>query len=119
MPAAASSAGLRVAVVERDTVGGTCLNRGCIPAKAYLEPAAVQALVERCGTDIVRLRAGLERVGLYGLGQRTLTASDVRDSVPAGPEAHQDFGVANAIKDGDAARALREVPEVNCHASSV
>ena len=36
------SAGLNVALVERDTVGGTCLNRGCIPAKAYLETAAVQ-----------------------------------------------------------------------------
>ena len=36
------SAGLKVAVVERDTMGGTCLNRGCIPAKAYLETAAVQ-----------------------------------------------------------------------------
>jgi len=38
----ATSAGLTVAVVEKDTVGGTCLNRGCIPAKAFLETAAVQ-----------------------------------------------------------------------------
>ena len=38
----ATSAGLNVAVVEKDAVGGTCLNRGCIPAKAYLESAAVQ-----------------------------------------------------------------------------
>jgi dihydrolipoamide dehydrogenase len=37
----ATSAGLRVAVVEKDTMGGTCLNRGCIPAKALLESAAV------------------------------------------------------------------------------
>ena len=37
----ATSAGLRVAVVEKDTMGGTCLNRGCIPAKAFLETAAV------------------------------------------------------------------------------
>lgn len=36
-----ASAGLRVALVERDTIGGTCLNRGCIPAKAFLETAAV------------------------------------------------------------------------------
>jgi dihydrolipoamide dehydrogenase len=36
------SAGLKVALVERDSLGGTCLNRGCIPAKAYLETAAVQ-----------------------------------------------------------------------------
>ncbi|HQV59096.1 MAG TPA: FAD-dependent oxidoreductase, partial [Ilumatobacteraceae bacterium] len=37
----ATSAGLRVAVVEKDAMGGTCLNRGCIPAKAFLETAAV------------------------------------------------------------------------------
>ena len=36
-----ASAGLTVALVERDTIGGTCLNRGCIPAKAFLETAAV------------------------------------------------------------------------------
>ena len=33
---------MKVALVERDTIGGTCLNRGCIPAKAFLETAAVQ-----------------------------------------------------------------------------
>ena len=38
----AASAGMSVALVERDTIGGTCLNRGCIPAKAFLETAAVQ-----------------------------------------------------------------------------
>jgi len=37
----AASAGLRVALVEVDALGGTCLNRGCIPAKAFLETAAV------------------------------------------------------------------------------
>ncbi len=37
----AASAGMNVAVVEKDTMGGTCLNRGCIPAKSFLETAAV------------------------------------------------------------------------------
>jgi dihydrolipoamide dehydrogenase len=37
----AGSAGLRVAMVENATVGGTCLNRGCIPAKALLQTAEV------------------------------------------------------------------------------
>ena len=37
----AASAGLTVALVEKDRLGGTCLNRGCIPAKAFLETAAV------------------------------------------------------------------------------
>ena len=36
-----ASAGLKVAMVEKDALGGTCLNRGCIPAKAFLETAAV------------------------------------------------------------------------------
>ncbi|MBU3690293.1 MAG: dihydrolipoyl dehydrogenase [Acidimicrobiales bacterium mtb01] len=37
----AASAGVNVALVERDALGGTCLNRGCIPAKAFLETASV------------------------------------------------------------------------------
>jgi dihydrolipoamide dehydrogenase len=36
-----ASAGLSIAMVERDVVGGTCLNRGCIPAKALLQTAEV------------------------------------------------------------------------------
>jgi len=36
-----ASAGLRIAMVEKDKVGGTCLHRGCIPAKEFLETAAV------------------------------------------------------------------------------
>lgn len=33
--------GLKVAVVERDRAGGTCLNRGCIPMKTLLHSAKV------------------------------------------------------------------------------
>ena len=36
-----AAAGLNVAVVEKDKVGGTCLHRGCIPAKEFLETASV------------------------------------------------------------------------------
>jgi dihydrolipoamide dehydrogenase len=42
----AGSAGLSVALIEKDTIGGTCLNRGCIPAKALLETAAVARHVQ-------------------------------------------------------------------------
>ena len=42
----AASAGLRVALIEKDALGGTCLNRGCIPAKAFLETAAVKRHVD-------------------------------------------------------------------------
>jgi len=33
--------GLRVALIERDKLGGTCLHRGCIPTKALLHAAEV------------------------------------------------------------------------------
>jgi dihydrolipoamide dehydrogenase len=36
----AGQLGLRVALVDEDKIGGTCLHRGCIPTKALLESAA-------------------------------------------------------------------------------
>jgi dihydrolipoamide dehydrogenase len=42
----AGAAGLSVAVVEKDKVGGTCLHRGCVPAKEFLETASVFRTVE-------------------------------------------------------------------------
>jgi dihydrolipoamide dehydrogenase len=39
------SAGLSIAVVEKEKVGGTCLHRGCIPAKEFLETATVYRTV--------------------------------------------------------------------------
>jgi dihydrolipoamide dehydrogenase len=36
----AAQLGLRVALVDEDKIGGTCLHRGCIPTKALLESAA-------------------------------------------------------------------------------
>lgn len=35
----AAALGLRVVLVERDKVGGTCLHRGCVPSKAMLHAA--------------------------------------------------------------------------------
>lgn len=37
----ATQLGLTAAIVERDKVGGTCLHRGCIPTKVWLETAEV------------------------------------------------------------------------------
>ena len=37
----AAKLGMHTAIVEEDKVGGTCLNRGCIPAKAMLHAAEV------------------------------------------------------------------------------
>jgi dihydrolipoamide dehydrogenase len=40
-----AAAGLSMAIVELDKVGGTCLHRGCVPAKEFLETAAVYRTV--------------------------------------------------------------------------
>ncbi len=37
----ASKLGMKVALVEKDALGGTCLNRGCIPTKALLHSAEI------------------------------------------------------------------------------
>jgi dihydrolipoamide dehydrogenase len=42
----AAQLGAKVALVERDRVGGTCLNRGCIPTKALVRSVEVLQLVE-------------------------------------------------------------------------
>ncbi len=44
-----ASAGLDVAIVEREKVGGTCLHRGCVPAKEFLETAHVHRTLLRAG----------------------------------------------------------------------
>jgi dihydrolipoamide dehydrogenase len=66
----AAQLGLKVAVVERDRLGGTCLNRGCIPSKALLETADLLHRVTQQGAEFGL--AGTDGVSLdYGpLGVR-------------------------------------------------
>jgi dihydrolipoamide dehydrogenase len=54
----AASAGLSVAMVEKEKIGGTCLHRGCIPAKALLQAAEVFRTVGQAGAFGVRLPQG-------------------------------------------------------------
>jgi dihydrolipoamide dehydrogenase len=44
-----AAAGLSVGLVEEDRVGGTCLHRGCIPAKELLQTAEVLRTVRTAG----------------------------------------------------------------------
>ena len=41
--------GLRTAIVEKNRLGGTCLNRGCIPTKALLHAAQAYAGLQELG----------------------------------------------------------------------
>ena len=48
----AAQLGLTVGLVERDKLGGTCLNRGCIPSKALLETADLLHRVTGAGRRV-------------------------------------------------------------------
>jgi mycothione reductase len=39
--------GLKVAIIEKDRMGGTCLNRGCIPSKLLIHSANVAETIKR------------------------------------------------------------------------
>ncbi len=41
-----ASAGLNIALIEKNRMGGTCLNVGCIPAKELLETASIRRAIE-------------------------------------------------------------------------
>lgn len=77
----ASRLKLKVCVIEKDLLGGTCLNRGCIPTKALLNSASIismlkdapmhgieingysvnfQKMLSRKGDVVLRLRTGIE-----------------------------------------------------------
>lgn len=42
-----ASAGLKTAIIEQGPLGGTCLNRGCIPSKIVIHSAEVAELIHR------------------------------------------------------------------------
>ncbi|MCU0318318.1 MAG: FAD-dependent oxidoreductase, partial [Amoebophilaceae bacterium] len=46
----ASQLGMKVAVVEKESLGGVCLNWGCIPTKALLKSAQVFGYIQHAGT---------------------------------------------------------------------
>lgn len=43
----AARLGMRVCIIERDEVGGVCLNRGCIPTKTLVGSAKVSTLIKK------------------------------------------------------------------------
>jgi mycothione reductase len=46
---AAAQSGMKVAIVEKNRMGGTCLNRGCIPSKLLIHSADVAQTIKTAG----------------------------------------------------------------------
>ncbi|MFQ5678375.1 MAG: mercury(II) reductase [Gemmatimonadota bacterium] len=61
----AAELGARVTMVERDAIGGTCVNRGCVPSKTLIRAAEVRHL--RSGHAFAGISAGDGRVEMGAL----------------------------------------------------
>jgi dihydrolipoamide dehydrogenase len=48
--ATAAQSGLKVAIIEKGMMGGTCLNRGCIPSKLLIHSANVAEIIRHANT---------------------------------------------------------------------
>ncbi len=58
----AAQQGLKVVIAEQEEVGGTCLNRGCIPTKTYVHSATFEEAFERQQQVVSQLRGGVEQI---------------------------------------------------------
>lgn len=61
----ASQMGLKTALVEREHVGGTCLNRGCIPTKALLHASEILWSINNCsdiGIEVENIKVDIKKV---------------------------------------------------------
>jgi len=61
----ATQLGMKVAIVEKDELGGVCLNRGCIPTKSLLKSAELLNDMKRCeeyGIETTTVKAHFNKV---------------------------------------------------------
>lgn len=91
----AAHEGLQVVIVEQDEVGGTCLNRGCIPTKTYVHSASFAEAVERQQQVVDQLRSGVEAI----LSQPNITLL----------RGHAEFVDANTVRVGEETIAAKNI----------
>lgn len=91
----AAHEGLQVVIVEQDEVGGTCLNRGCIPTKTYVHSASFAEAVERQQQVVDQLRSGVEAI----LSQPNITLL----------RGHAEFVDANTVCVGEETIAAKNI----------
>lgn len=78
---AASALGLHVKLIERDSLGGTCLNRGCIPTKALARCARAVTDIGRSGEfgiDVPAFTPSFQRA----IERKDRIVSSLRDGIP-------------------------------------
>ena len=56
----AATLGARVALVERDLMGGECLNTGCVPSKGLIASAKILSNVQKSSDYGIRIDRGIK-----------------------------------------------------------
>lgn len=82
MAARAAARGLAVTLIERDALGGTCLNRGCIPTKALCRNAEVLTTIKNAaefGVAVDGIKANFE----LAASRKNAIVSSLREGVAA------------------------------------
>lgn len=64
----ASAAGKKVLLIEKDSIGGTCLNYGCIPTKALIQSAKIYSQVKKA--QLFGIETGISQVNLLEIQKR-------------------------------------------------
>lgn len=101
----AAQLGARVAIVEKGEFGGTCLNVGCIPTKAYLKNAEIIEHIREASTrgiliDSSQIKVDMEKVQEYKNGVvKKLTSGVVALLKSNGVDIYQGVGKINKNKD--------------------
>jgi len=96
--AGAAILGAKVALVERDLMGGDCLNFGCVPSKALIRSARAAAAVREAGRFGVEVPAGV-RVNFAAVMERMRTLR-AQLSPTDSANRFRDLGVDVFIGDG-------------------
>src|SRR5229473_2377031 len=81
LSSALARAGKRTAIVEREHIGGTCINEGCTPTKTMVASARVAYLARRAADYGVQV--GAVNIDMLRVRQRK---RDIVDSFRSGSE---------------------------------
>ena len=90
----AAKKGRKVALIEQDKLGGTCLNRGCIPTKALLESAEVLKTVKT--SEIFGIHAGTPQTNWTAVMERKVQVVETLRNGVAGLMTQNGVEVYNA-----------------------
>jgi pyruvate/2-oxoglutarate dehydrogenase complex dihydrolipoamide dehydrogenase (E3) component len=79
----AAGLGKKVAMIEKDLLGGECTNRGCVPSKALLKAAAVAHQVRHLKDYGLEATGGLAVSGKHAMAYARASVKKVYDGHPA------------------------------------